>query len=184
MHIIQTKDAPPANPLRRSPRQHANTPRGDWTNAEQDITGIMLLEYCKRGTLHKALHRVDQEDETFPNRALWHIFHCRKLYFVSSTGISLLAYLTRDGRPPVIKGCIAMAYPPRRHQNLYQGMTPPLKERIPNGAIKERFLHFDLDPTNGKHPLLYAPEVSSPSSCFGQSSLAPPHRSPGTRSSQ
>jgi hypothetical protein len=42
MHIIQTKDAPPANPLRRSARQHANTPRGDRTNAEQDIPGIML----------------------------------------------------------------------------------------------------------------------------------------------
>jgi hypothetical protein len=39
----------------------------------------MLLEYCKRGSLHKALCVSDAKKIQFPERALWHMFHCREL---------------------------------------------------------------------------------------------------------
>jgi hypothetical protein len=53
----------------------------------------------------------------------------------------------------VVKSCIAMAYPPSSHQNLYwkPGQVPPFRERIPPGMPKSQFIHFDIDPNNGKY---------------------------------
>lgn len=45
-----------------------------------------------------------------------------------------------------------MAYRPLRHPEFYQGMGPPWQERIPPAgtARKEKFIHFDIDPTNSE----------------------------------
>lgn len=78
MHMVQLQAVPPVVPHPRAARGEA------FTAAEQDMSDVLLLEYCWRGSLHKALckvykQRVDNdEDLSFPDRALWHIFHCRK----------------------------------------------------------------------------------------------------------
>jgi hypothetical protein len=76
MHVVQVRRFPAVVP-------HPD-PGGAWPAQEPDVTDVMLLEHCHRGSLHKALCKVyetwaaGQQHFRFPNRALWHIFHCRK----------------------------------------------------------------------------------------------------------
>jgi hypothetical protein len=43
-----------------------------------------------------------------------------------------------------------MAYRPEDHPDLYAGKRRPFREKIPRGAVKSRFVHFDIDPKNGR----------------------------------
>ena len=67
MHIIQSPD------WSSVPIQ---TP---WTDQTPPPPDVMLLEYCKRGSLYKAVCTARTKRLKFPERALWHMFHCRKL---------------------------------------------------------------------------------------------------------
>ncbi|KAH6842483.1 kinase-like domain-containing protein [Chaetomium sp. MPI-CAGE-AT-0009] len=148
MHIIQTSKIPSMQSLRSSQRVRARKgPQASrrWSRADRNLTGIMLLEYCQRGSLHKALCVSDKKDIEFPERALWHMFHC------------------------LIKGLTAMAYPPHRHGYLYNGLLPPYMEQIPEDEEKARWIHFDIDPHNvlvnksdsdSDHPLVPALKFS------------------------
>ncbi|KAK3295083.1 uncharacterized protein B0H64DRAFT_344810, partial [Chaetomium fimeti] len=142
MHIIQTRRIPPVQNPRSSRRVRARegpqTSRR-WDQHDRDMTGIMLLEYCQRGSLDKALSVSALKDIRFPERALWHMFHC------------------------LIEALIALAYPPPQHGNLYNGLLPPFMERIPENEEKARWVHFDIDPQNilvhtsqpgSEHPLV------------------------------
>ena len=40
--------------------------------------GVLLLEYLARGSLHKVLCSIQQQNETIPNRVLWLMFQCCK----------------------------------------------------------------------------------------------------------
>jgi hypothetical protein len=51
---------------------------GRWAPDKEDISDVMFLEYCHRGSLHKALYKAEKDNLVFPNRALWSMFHCRK----------------------------------------------------------------------------------------------------------
>jgi hypothetical protein len=79
MHIVQVL-TPPVVRIRRSPRFNKPPP----PDPPATIDGVMLLEYCHRGSLHKALcrfyeqKRAGQPDLAIPDRILWNMFHCRK----------------------------------------------------------------------------------------------------------
>ncbi|EAQ84581.1 predicted protein [Chaetomium globosum CBS 148.51] len=148
MHIIQTRKIPPVQNPRSSRRlRDREGPQASrrWTEADRDLRGAMLLEYCQRGSLHKALCVSDAKKIHFPERALWHMFHC------------------------LIQALIAMAYPPPRHGDLYDGLLPPFMEEIPQDREKARWVHFDIDPHNvlvhkskpgSDHPLIPALKLS------------------------
>ncbi|KAK4152165.1 hypothetical protein C8A00DRAFT_16480 [Chaetomidium leptoderma] len=131
-HIIQTDTPPGRVPNQRSSmrdrqRRGLQGPGGNWAPEQDDISDVMFLEHCKRGSLHKALYTSHAKILEFPNRALWHIFHC------------------------LIKACIAMAYPPTPPGNPGHGQQPRYKERVPDNENKSKFVHFDIDPQNSKH---------------------------------
>jgi hypothetical protein len=81
MHIVQLRGLPRPVPLLRSRRiraqQGGQAPQQPPINI--DTEGMMIMEYLMRGTLHKALSRATQKQLDFPNRVLWHVFHCRML---------------------------------------------------------------------------------------------------------
>ncbi|KAL2186970.1 hypothetical protein L209DRAFT_684148 [Thermothelomyces heterothallicus CBS 203.75] len=86
MHIVQLEQPAPLVNRRRSERIRARTPGqpdGSWPNHIADVNNILFLEYLPRGSLHKALCTMQSRQMVVPNRALWHMFHCRK--FMSST---------------------------------------------------------------------------------------------------
>ena len=81
MHTIQTRRIPPVQNPRSSRRlrdRKGSEALPRWNEADRNLTGVMLLEYCKRGSLHKALCVLDAKKIQFPERALWHMFHCRE----------------------------------------------------------------------------------------------------------
>jgi hypothetical protein len=47
-----------------------------------------------------------------------------------------------------------MAYPPLQHGDLYDNLLPPFMEQIPQDGEKARWVHFDIDPQNGKVDML------------------------------
>jgi hypothetical protein len=149
MHIIQTKAFPPVVQRKRSKRIRGTDPADPDPPLVQDTYGVMLLEYHERGSLHKALCKANSENLYFPTRVLWHMFHCRRWIPISCDYFMLRTYpLTRF--TPVIQACIAMAYPPKDHLALYNGQQPPYMERIPRRVEEGTFVHFDIDPANGK----------------------------------
>ncbi|KAH6613718.1 hypothetical protein B0J18DRAFT_473488 [Chaetomium sp. MPI-SDFR-AT-0129] len=127
MHIVQMRLFPPYKErvVRGSARLRA---RPDYVppNYEQagnDKTGIMLLEYCPRGSLDKAIQAAVKKDMRFPTRGLWKLFQC------------------------LVKGCIAMAYEPGKYPTLYNGVGLHDEMMMPT-ATEEKTVHFDLDPQN------------------------------------
>ena len=88
MHMVQLANFPSVKPPpRQSRRQRGLQTRdeedeeeeeGQWTPDREDISDVMFLEYCHRGSLDKALRRAEKDNLVFPNRALWSMFHCRK----------------------------------------------------------------------------------------------------------
>lgn len=83
MHIVQLGEPPVPVDRRRSERvrqrQGVTAPLGGgWQAHETNINKIMFLEYLPRGSLHKAMCTSVSKDVKFPNRVLWHMFHCRK----------------------------------------------------------------------------------------------------------
>ena len=82
MHIVQLLPPPGAHSYRRSQRLANLAPAAP---ANPNVDGIMLLEYCHRGSLHKGLcklyeaKRAGQPNLAFPDRMLWSMFQCRKL---------------------------------------------------------------------------------------------------------
>ncbi|KAK4140571.1 uncharacterized protein C8A04DRAFT_31908 [Dichotomopilus funicola] len=126
---------PPLPPLRRqSARQQQAKgvgPDQGYTEGQVDLRDVMFLEYMPRGSLDKAIKTASDKQMAFPNRALWHMFHC------------------------LVKACIGMAFPPERYKRLgihYRGQDPPFREELPGnpGQIytKDRYVHFDIDPQN------------------------------------
>ncbi|KAK4043906.1 hypothetical protein C8A01DRAFT_12627 [Parachaetomium inaequale] len=139
MHVVQSPD-------------WASVPvRDQWRPAQvPPPTDVMLLEYCERGSLYKALCTAQTRGLKFPERALWHMFHC------------------------LIQACVAMAHPPQNNLPLY-GINPPnapdrlLMEKISDSEDPDPFVHFDIDPQNilvGKnepgsdHPLIPGLQLS------------------------
>jgi hypothetical protein len=87
MHMVQLENFPSVKPPpRQSRRQKGLQPldeedkveEGQWAPEREDIGDVMFLEYCHRGSLHKALCKAAKDNLVFPNRALWSMFHCRK----------------------------------------------------------------------------------------------------------
>ncbi|KAK4148388.1 hypothetical protein C8A00DRAFT_39054, partial [Chaetomidium leptoderma] len=128
MHMVQLEGIPTVKPRpRQSRRKRGLAPpddddddeAGQWTPDRADISDVMFLEYCHRGSLHKALCKVVKDNEVFPNRALW-----------------------------MIKSCMAMAYPPLYNAAHYSGRQRPYRERFRADKVKNKFLHFDIEPKN------------------------------------
>ncbi|KAK3295081.1 uncharacterized protein B0H64DRAFT_362906 [Chaetomium fimeti] len=133
LHIVQSRDLVPAQG--RNPAS---------------FDELIFLEYLWRGSLHKIICSAAQNQEPFPNRLLWHMFHC------------------------AIKGCIAMEYPPSKddwrdcerddtggiigvvserirpdHRALYdQGVRDGTWKDRGNAPGGEGLVHFDIDPQN------------------------------------
>ncbi|KAH6842485.1 kinase-like domain-containing protein [Chaetomium sp. MPI-CAGE-AT-0009] len=133
LHIVQTRDIVPAQG--RNPASFHD---------------MMFLEYLWRGSLHKIICSAAQNEEPFPNRLLWHMFHC------------------------LVKSCVAMEYPPSKDdgrdcdRDPAGGIVGEVSERIPpdlqvlydqaveDGTWKDRgnapggegLVHFDIDPQN------------------------------------
>ncbi|KAL1844203.1 hypothetical protein VTJ49DRAFT_3859 [Mycothermus thermophilus] len=101
-----------------------------------DVRSIMFLEYYKRGSLQKALTNMyfaqqsvnlnQKSNLGFETRQLYHIFLC------------------------LVKSLIAMCYPPKHNQELYQGQRRPCREICPPKGTKRKrnLIHFDIDPQN------------------------------------
>lgn len=108
--------------------------------------GLLFMEYARFGDLDRLLNKaataaLDGGQLHFPVPALWRFFDC------------------------LVKGCIAMDYPPREvpaniPNNAVPGAPAPaaggnLPETIPPGGLAGNvpghagIVHFDLDPTNG-----------------------------------
>ncbi|KAH6617370.1 kinase-like domain-containing protein [Chaetomium tenue] len=136
LHIVQTLDFTPAPG--RSPAA---------------FDPMIFLESLPRGSLHKVICSAQENEDPFPDRALWHMFRC------------------------LIKSCIAMEYPPSKDDKylatdergeIIQPLTKKVSERIPpdlqalydqavqdgtwkdmgNAPGGEGLVHFDIDPQN------------------------------------
>lgn len=122
---------------------------------------LLFLEYLKLGDLSQLLNNIG------PNVADINNDNARV------TRAAERRDLVRDVRreyPPLdvlrrifnclVKGCIAMAYPPRTNQldaagnrlPVFDEQGDPLEEQVPalGAGWFENIIHFDLDPSNGK----------------------------------
>ncbi|KAK3305276.1 uncharacterized protein B0T15DRAFT_555276 [Chaetomium strumarium] len=129
MHIVQLAGLPRPMPPLRSRRIRAQQGgQGSQAPAQPpvhvDTEGLIILEYLMCGSLHKALSKATEAKQHFPNRVLWHMFHC------------------------LVQSCVAMAYAPTENGHLYNGMQPPFMERINPQERKRDFVHFDIVPNN------------------------------------
>ncbi|KAG6357446.1 hypothetical protein INS49_013323 [Diaporthe citri] len=97
---------------------------------------LYFMELMKNGDLHQVIGRAGNIGQKLPSRLLWKIFAC------------------------LIRGCIAMKYPPRlqsivsgTNENWLPEVGPNIREEVPAGlgmrtARDYDLVHFDLDPKN------------------------------------
>ena len=117
---------PPLTTRLRSIEQH--TIANNLINAQ----GLLFMEYAKQGDMRNMLNKLANAGRHLPPEALWRIFDC------------------------LVKGCIAMEYPPRLVPPGYAVTRNerPLPEVIPPGGQAgpvrgyRGVVHFDLDPKN------------------------------------
>ncbi|KAI0843574.1 kinase-like domain-containing protein [Hypoxylon sp. FL0890] len=85
----------------------------------------IIMELAQNGDLYTFICKVREHGEAIPNHILWQFFLC------------------------LIRGCIAMAYPPMSVPE-NSGKVGPITETVPPGRElwPEKLVHFDLDPTN------------------------------------
>lgn len=99
---------------------------------EGDIK-LIIMEYCELGSLEHWLRRTNRSPAVnrWSNEALWRLWTC------------------------LVKGCIAMKYPPMRPP-FANGLPPPrtgppIDEQLPNPPVpagNASCIHFDIDPGN------------------------------------
>jgi len=71
---------------------------GEEREARMFPNGIMVMDYCPRGTLMDAMFRVGSNPElrvATPNAVLWHIFDCRMSLYSRDTHTPLVSETTR-----------------------------------------------------------------------------------------
>jgi hypothetical protein len=173
MHIVQLEAVPPLIPHPRASRGEA------WTEEEQNDNDILLLEHCWRGSLHKALCKVwkagpgadlevEPEDLSFPNRALWQMFHCRKLMRIFRAMDLLAAIVSNMVFPPHQLLSPALPWHTRR-QTLTPFILGPSGNASRPGQIRRRSLDWStstLIPTmviHHQHPLPSGDTTDEPS---------------------
>lgn len=116
---------------------------------------VFFMELMKHGDLQQVIGRAGNKGDKLPSRLLWKVFACRRLW---QAGISLLGVLIFR---VVIRGCIAMRYPPRleriesRTEEDWKSQDgPPILEEVPEASVRNSrdydLIHFDLDPQNSK----------------------------------
>lgn len=116
-------------------------------NALDRDNGLLFMEYARFGDLDRLVNKATTAApnggrQEFPVPALWRFLDC------------------------LVKGCIAMEYPPRELPTNFPNNAPPgtvsaptagpnLPETMPpvnvfgNSPGHVGIVHFDLDPTNG-----------------------------------
>ncbi|KAK2610069.1 hypothetical protein N8I77_003526 [Diaporthe amygdali] len=97
---------------------------------------LYFMELMKNGDLHEVIGRAGTSGQKLPNKLLWKIFAC------------------------LIRGCIAMRYPPKLRRIISQTQAdwvsdegPDILEEVPadpgvRTARDYDLVHFDLDPKN------------------------------------
>lgn len=111
----------------------------DWnlTSSDGFAKEFILMEHLQLGELSIWLGRASENDEVWPDRALWHLFQCRTTYPFSIPTDLALTLINRA----VVQGLIGMAYP-SQEAILRDEEGVPLET--------SNLVHFDIDVKNGK----------------------------------
>ncbi|OTA53280.1 kinase-like protein [Hypoxylon sp. EC38] len=124
-HIVQLIDLPGSELITNQPAKDSNKKSNEKEERTTESFDAIVMELVKNGDLHQFICKVSELGQRVPNQILWEFFLC------------------------LIRGCIAMAYPPSS-QAENEGRPGPIRETIPEGKANNPGLlvHLDLDPKN------------------------------------
>lgn len=119
-----------------------------------DNQTFFFMELMKQGDLQQVIVRAGNKGGKLPSRLLWKGFACRRLWEAQVFFEKLTSHL-------VIRGCIAMRYPPRlgriksRTEEDWKPQDgPAVLEQVPEVSVRDSrdydLIHFDLDPQNSE----------------------------------